>query len=78
MVKPNKDVFYVHEKYARRMANRRFVFGVIVGAVGMFLTPIYKTCKEVFEIASNDVKKKHGYSDSDESEMETCDESDFV
>lgn len=46
--------FMIHEIYARRMANRRFVAGVVVGAVCMFFTPMFKTmknaCKKIDEV----------------------------
>ena len=68
---------YLPEKYARQMARRRFVGGMVVGAVIMYASPLYKACREVCKTALKSWHKKH---DPEYTEVEETDitEEDFA
>ena len=40
-----KDMFYVHEAYARKMANNRFIAGMFLGGLIVWTMPIYKAVR---------------------------------
>ena len=40
-----KDVFHVHEAYARKMANNRFIAGMFLGGLITWTMPIYKALR---------------------------------
>ena len=50
MVRDN-TIYYVHENYARRLANRRFRGGLVLGMLIMATLPVFKAFAK--QISSN-------------------------
>jgi len=56
-----KPKYYVSEGFAYRLASRRFVGGMIVGAALMAFTPMFKAICKISKESYNKVADKYGY-----------------
>lgn len=72
----DNDVFYVHEKYARRLGNRRFIGGLILGGLIVFTTPFYKYLREYCKTRSERDKKEYNENQIIGEFCETCKDKD--
>ena len=77
MTKYNHNAYYVHEGYARKLGNRRFVGGMLLGMAIMWTLPAFKYFCKRFNDKYDELKKQDDKSEEPGEKIEFSEE-DFM